>query len=113
MGIIFSNRKLHELNVSLGGNKIKFVQTVRFLGLLLDRKVTLGQHIDDLVTRCKKDLNVMRMLKGTDIGTDKNSLLLLYKSLICSEIDYGVQIYFCASNKVYINIAKMNRSNYI
>jgi hypothetical protein len=40
----------------------------------------------------------MRMLKGTDFGTDKNSLLLIYKSLIRSKIDYGAQIYSSACN---------------
>jgi CO/xanthine dehydrogenase FAD-binding subunit len=44
----------------------------------------------------------MRMLKGTDFGTDKNSLLLLYKSLIRSKIDYGAQIYSCAK-KTHLN----------
>jgi hypothetical protein len=39
----------------------------------------------------------MRMLRGTDFGTDKNTLLLLYKSLKRSKIDYGAQIYSCAS----------------
>ncbi|XP_060578916.1 uncharacterized protein LOC132735901, partial [Ruditapes philippinarum] len=102
VGIVFGNQKKHNLNVSLGGTPINFVKTVRFLGLLLDEKLTFGPHIKDLVNRCKKDLNVMRMLKGTDFGTDKNSLLLLYKSLIRSKIDYGAQIYSCAK-KTHLN----------
>jgi hypothetical protein len=44
----------------------------------------------------------MRMLKGTDFGTDKNSLLLLYTSLIRSKIDYGAQVYSCAK-KTHLN----------
>ena len=38
VGILFGNLKQHNLNVSLGGKAIKFVQTARFLGILLDKK---------------------------------------------------------------------------
>ena len=43
-------------------------------------RLNFGQHITDLVARCKKDLNLIRMLRGTDFVADKNSLLILYKS---------------------------------
>jgi hypothetical protein len=96
VAILFGNQKEHTLNISLGSTPIQFVKVTRFLGILLDKKLNFGQHIQDLVNKCQKDLNVMRMLKGTDFGTDKNSLLLLYKSLIRSKIDYGAQIYSSA-----------------
>ena len=52
----------------------------------------------------------MRMLKGTDFGTDKNSLLLLYKSLIRSKINYGAQIYSCASKTQLNKLDKIQNS---
>ena len=53
VGIIFGNLNQCNMNVSLGGKPIKFVQYVRFLGLTLDRKFKFWQHINDLVTICK------------------------------------------------------------
>ena len=97
VGIIFGNQNLKELDVYLGGTKIKFEETVTFLGMLLDRKFTLLPHIKTLTEKCQRDLNLMRMLRGTDFGSDKNSLLLLYKSLIRPKIDYGAIVYNCAS----------------
>ena len=85
------------MDVYLGGTKIKFEETVTFLGMLLDRKFTLLPHIKSLTEKCQRDLNLMRMLRGTDFGSDKNSLLLLYKSLIRPKIDYGAIVYACAS----------------
>ena len=38
--------------------------------------LTFGQAINDLVTRCKKDLNILRMLRGTDYGTFISVLIL-------------------------------------
>ena len=80
-----------------GRHKIKFEETVTFLGMLLDRKFTLLPHIKSITERCQRDLNLMRMLRGTDFGSDKNSLLLLYKSLIRPKLDYGAIVYACAS----------------
>ena len=85
------------MDVYLGGTKINFEKTVTFLGMLLDRKFTLLPHIKNLTAKCQRDLNLMRMLRGTDFGSDKNSLLLLYKSLIRPKIDYGAIVYDCAS----------------
>ena len=45
VGIIFGNKNLKELDVYLGGTKIKFEETVTFLGMLLDRKFSLLPHI--------------------------------------------------------------------
>ena len=40
---------------------------------------------------------MMKMLKYTDFGAKKKSLLLLYISLIRSKIDYGAEIYAAAA----------------
>ena len=97
VGIIFGNKNLKEMDVYLGGTKIKFEETVTFLGMLLDRKFSLLPHVKLLTEKCQRDLNLMRMLRGTDFGSDKNSLLLLYKSLIRPKLDYGAIVYSCAS----------------
>ena len=97
VGIIFGNKNLKELDVYLGDTKIKFEETVTFLGMLLDRKFTLLPHLKLLTEKCQRDLNLMRMLRGTDFGSNKNSLLLLYKSLIRPKLDYGAIVYACAS----------------
>ena len=65
--------------------------------MLLDRKFLLLPHIKLLTEKCQRDLNLMRLLRGTDFGSDKNSLLLLYKSLIRPKLDYGAIVYSCAS----------------
>ncbi len=39
----------------------------------------------------------MRVLQGTNYGCSKNSLLLIYKSLIQSQLDYSALVYSVAS----------------
>ena len=97
VGILFGHKNSHQVDVSLGNTKIQFKKTVKFLGMTLDERFTLQSHINELVTKCQQDLNLMRMLKGTKFGSDKNSLLLLYKSLIRPKLDYGAEVYACAA----------------
>jgi hypothetical protein len=74
VSIFFGNKKGHIEPIIKAVHQIKFVKVTRFFGILLDKKLTFGQHIQDMVNRRQKDLNFMRMLKGTDFGTDKSSL---------------------------------------
>ena len=100
VGILFGNKTQHSLDVHLGGTPILFQKVVKFLGMFLDRALSFRDHIKEIKNRCERDLNLMRMLRGTNFGSDKHSLLLLYKSLIRSKIDYGAQIYNCAKPSV-------------
>ena len=84
------------MDLYFGGTKIVFEKVMKFWGLYLDKKFKFIHHFKYLAERCESDLNLMRMLRGTGYGSDKNSLLL-YKALIRPKIDYGAQIYSCAS----------------
>ena len=66
---------------------------VKFLGVIFDRKLNWKAHIGYVVDRCKKVLNVMRSLTGQRWGADKRSLLMIYRALIRSKMDYACQAY--------------------
>ncbi|MES9882405.1 MAG: ribonuclease H family protein [Sedimenticola sp.] len=99
VGIIFggSNRYKKTVNLTLGGTPVKFEQVVKFLGMYLDSQMLFTHHIKHLNEKCQKGLNLMRAVKGTKFGCNKQSLLLLYKSLILSQLDYGAPVYQSAS----------------
>lgn len=79
--------------LKLGDNKLSYNTTAKFLGMYFDKHLSWKTHIDYLVKRCEKDLNVMRTIKGKSWGTNKKCLLTIYKALINSKIDYGSIIY--------------------
>lgn len=97
--IIFSRgRHIDKSNLKLYlfGELIEWKDKITFLGMTFDQKLTWADHIKDLETRCKKDLNLLRLVSGTSFGADKKTLLNLYKSLILSKLDYGAQAYHSA-----------------
>ena len=44
-------------------------------------------------TACQKTLNILRVVAHTDWGADKKTLLLLYRALVRSKLDYGCVVY--------------------
>ena len=49
------------------------------------------------MAKCHTRLNVIKMLKGTSWGAGKRPLITVYRSLIMSAIEYGMEAYFIAS----------------
>ena len=97
--IIFTqkrNLKTEQLNLTMFGQKIEFVKQIKLLGMIFDSKLLWDAHITNLIDRCKKDINLLRLVSATTFGADKLTLLNLYKSLILSKIDYGAHAYFSA-----------------
>ena len=68
--------KLRKLK--LNGRILEYKREATFLGMIFDDKLTWRKHIDKLVTKCQKDLNILRAVSGTSFGADKKTLRNLY-----------------------------------
>ena len=87
-------RKQHEDPVlTLYGSPIPVVQEYKYLGLIFDKKLSFIPHIKYIKAKCHKALNMMKVLSHTTWGADRTTLLLLYRSLIRSKLDYGSIVY--------------------
>ena len=65
----------------------------KVLGLVLDPKYRFGQHIDTIVKTGKTKLNALKALAGTDWGQDKESITIMYKSTMRSNLEYSIPIF--------------------
>ena len=94
VGMVFSEvKRPDQTTIKLENQNIKFVKKTKFLGMMLDNRMSWAEHIKYTVDKCKKTLNLMRCLTGQGWGADKTSLLMIYKALIRSKIDYGCIAY--------------------
>ena len=97
--VAFNCAKLPSEDVkklSIGNQLINFLACAKFLGMIFDYKLNWVKHIDDLVSRCNKDLNLMRYLSGTSYGADKLTLIKLNTALIRSLVGWLVVLGFTA-----------------
>ena len=97
-------KKLHNDPVlRLYGSNIPVVPEAKFLGVIFDRKLSFIPHIKYLKNKCLKPLNLLKVLSHTNWGADRTTLLLLYRSLIRSKLDYGSIVYGSA-RKSYLQM---------
>jgi len=76
------------------GTRLPLKNEYKYLGLMFQRNGSYLTHIQKVVAKCRARLNVIRMLKGTSWGAGKRPLLAVYRSLVRSVIEYGVEAYF-------------------
>ena len=77
------------IELRLGNVRIQKSETVKYLGLVFDAKLDLKSHIQQLKSKCNKALNRMRSVSSTEWETDQKTLMMIYRSLIRSKVDYG------------------------
>ena len=59
----------------LKGELLKYRKTCKFLGIIFDPQMNFEKHIDDIVTRAKKRLNLLKALRGQSWGASPDTIL--------------------------------------
>jgi hypothetical protein len=60
--------------------------------------VTFDEHIEDIVSRCKKRLNLLKALCGRTWGASTVTIMYTYKSFIRPILEYGSILYAYSSD---------------
>ena len=79
----------------LNNQPIPSKTSIKYLGMILDEKLTWQENIKDLKIDCTKRLDLLKTLSHTTWGSDRTTMLRLYRSIIRSKLDYCSFIYAC------------------
>lgn len=93
------SRKIPTDNIKLANYSFTIPQHIKYLGLTFDNKLKWGFHINAVVTKCEKALNILRIITKVRWGSDFSTAMSVYKAYIRSVIDYGCSLYGNASPK--------------
>jgi ribonuclease HI len=108
IAVIFTHKKpINKANLCIDDCPIAWKKEVKFLGVIFDERLNWGSHINYIADRCKKRLNLMRCLSGTSWGASKTCLMIIYKCLIRSVLDYGCSAYNNASDTIKDKLDKI------
>lgn len=96
--IIFNNKKqvgnFYFDKIWIDNKKeIKRVKHTRFLGVILDEKMTGRLHWNYILHKGRKIVDVISSLAGVWWGSHPSTLISIYKAVLRSTIDYGCQIF--------------------
>ncbi|XP_014221265.1 uncharacterized protein LOC106648701 [Trichogramma pretiosum] len=99
--IIFNKtcRKLKLRSLNIDGKTIFPSDTVTFLGITLDKRLTWQSHINQKISKAHSAVCILSCLRRTWWGADPSTMLILYKSLVRSKLEYcGFLIQPCTPN---------------
>ena len=83
--------------LKLGEQFLPYTDSIKFLWLIWNPKLTWKQHISTLRAECRRLLGVMRSVTGQEWGGDQHSTLKIYQTFIRAKLDYGAPIYNSAT----------------
>jgi len=108
--LVFSKRRSPFITPSLKilGTKMPTVSSVRFLGILLDPKLSGKNHFQFLICKGSALVDIITSLSGTWWGSNPRLLLNLYRSVFRGAIEYGYQIFRIHNNKsIFIKLERL------
>ena len=82
--------------LKIGDDVIQSVESVKFLGVHFDRRMTFKPHLQYTKTRCLKALTLLKVTAARGFGADRDAKLMLYRALVRSKLDYGLIVYSSA-----------------
>jgi hypothetical protein len=92
IAIIFAlagRRFIHPRPVTLFGELIQWVYTTRYLGVILDTRLTWSPHIDQVRKRTAQRMAILGPLLNSKSDLSVRNGVLLYKQLIRPMMDYA------------------------
>ena len=89
--IIFGNKKVHSpVKLTIDSTEIEQTTHIKFLGVIIDNKLTWKPHIDNVKTKISKIIAILYKMKNI---LNKKSLQTLYNSLLLPYLTYCVEIW--------------------
>lgn len=118
--MIISNKKfidLDNINIRIHAEKIELVDTIKYLGVVIDKKLKFDENIDYICKKVGKKVNVLSRIKNQLNCQQK---IMIYKSIIEPHFTFCSTILFIANktdikrlqivqNKCMRNILKLDR----
>ena len=97
--MVFHRKQKHikELNIVINDTKIDRVESFNFLGLTIDETLSWAQHVDIVIKKMFKVIEIFYRLKNI---FPMETMMILYKSLIASYLNYGLLLWGTESDKV-------------
>jgi len=91
----FTNkRNLPPICLKLQQRSLSVRNEYKFLGITFQRNGTYYSHIEKVHSKCLQRLNLLQILTGTSWGVATMPLLHIYRALIRSVLEYGMEAYF-------------------
>ena len=100
--VLFQKNKTspNEIKLQLDNHIISNSPETKFLGMTLNQNLSLSSHVNQLILKLNKNLNLLKMSRNM---MTQESKLLVYHSHLESHIQYGILLWGNGANNTQIN----------
>ena len=106
--MLFSKgRRPHQAPLKYRDDRIEYVDNYKYLGMIFDSQMKWSLHISNICNKASKAINIMKALTRVWWGADPKILLNVYKSMVRTHFDYGIQAIYKTSKKNWNKINSM------
>lgn len=105
---VFSRGRRRILpSIKINEQALCFANCTKYLGMWLDQSLRWGKHINEIVDKSLKFLNILKLLTGSSWGVHTKHIRRLYISLVRSRLDYGSFLYDCSTKTHLLKLDKL------
>ena len=83
------SQKFPEFQFQVYNAPIEWVRTFKYLGVTFDDTLSFREHVDDVVNRATKRINILKHMASSPYGATQKKLLQYFKSCIRPILEYG------------------------
>ena len=95
--MIFTSANLdNSISIKINGTPIHLSKQVKYLGVVLDQKLSFESHINHLIEKTRKNLTLIKIMKKENGLNNVKIIRNLINSLIRSRLTYGQEIFHSA-----------------
>lgn len=91
--MLFSHTKSYDassLDINISNNKIKYVKSIKFLGIMIDSNISWELHSNYIRKKIAKGVGIISRAKKY---LNNETLLILYNSFILPYLTYGIEVW--------------------
>jgi hypothetical protein len=96
-----------KLDISFQGKQLEKDNNPIYLGVTLDRQLSLKEHTQKIKQKATNRLNLLKRLASTTWGADKNTLRQLYLGYVRSTMDYNLMLQATCSKPTRATLDKI------
>lgn len=96
--------------ITVMGQSIPSTTDVKFLGIYFDYQLSFKKHVNQVLIRANKALNIVKFLRGIYWGADPSTLIRFYKSFVRPIIEYGIFVYMPTQKTSILRLERLQYS---
>ena len=100
-----------NVNLTIDGKPLTKVENPAYLGVTLDRQLTMKPFMQSLKEKASKRLNLVKTLATTTWGANKSALRQIYLGYVRSALDYALPIQAAASESTRESLDKVQNQS--